>query len=202
MTTITAYDYPPHPHVRRHGPYGYSTYEPFREWLRDEFSYRCVFCLQREQWSRLTASFHIDHFVPQAIDPTLACDYDNLLYVCASCNSIKSDSEVPNPCDVGFGECLVVHANGTIEAKNSNGELLIEELRLDDDKSTQYRQRWLDTWRALISSGNLGTYEEWMRYPEDLPDLNSKVPTGNSRPQGIVQSKFERRRRGELPSFY
>lgn len=202
MTAITAYDYPLQPHVRRHGPYGYSTYEPYRDWLRDEFSYRCVFCLQREQWVRLTASFHIDHFVPQAIDPTLACDYDNLLYVCAACNSVKSDSEVASPCEVGFGECLLVHANGTIEAKNSVGELLIEELRLDDDKLTQYRQRWLDTWRALISSGNADSYEAWMKYPDDQPDLRSKNPEGNSRREGVAQSGLERRRRGDLPRTY
>ena len=97
MTIITAFDYPTQKHVRRHGPVGYSDYESFRDWLRDEFCFRCVFCLQREHWCRFRTSFHIDHFVPQAINPSLACEYDNLLYICATCNSKKSDLDVPKP---------------------------------------------------------------------------------------------------------
>ena len=202
MTTITAFDYPTRKHVRRHGPVGYSDYESFREWLRDEFSFRCVFCLQREQWSRVEATFHIDHFVPQAINPKLACEYDNLLYVCATCNSKKSDLNVPNPCEFAFGECVNVLPDGTIESRNQTGELLIDLLRLDDAPVTNYRRRWLETWRALISSGHLATYAEWMKYPDELPDLRAKKPPSNHRPEGLSRSAFERRERGELPETY
>lgn len=202
MTTITAFDYPTSIHLRRHGPAGYSTYEPYREWLRDEFDYRCVFCLQREQWCRLQASFHIDHFVPQAIAPDLACEYDNLLYVCAACNSVKSDLKVPNPCEIAFGGCVTVLQDGTIEAQNPMGELLIELLRLDDPPMNAYRKRWLETWRALISAGNTEAYGEWMKYPEDLPNLEKKQPPDNSRLDGIRESAFARKARGELPDVY
>ena len=202
MTTITAFDYPTQKHVRRHGPVGYSDYESFREWLRDEFSYRCVFCLQREQWCRRQAVFHIDHFVPQVINPNLACEYDNLLYVCAACNSIKSDEAVPDPCEIAFGDCVVVLPDGKIESRNETGELLIELLRLDDPPLTSYRRLLLENWRALVSSGHLAVYAEWMRYPDDLPDLGCKKPTINRRPEGISQSAFERRKRGELPEVY
>jgi hypothetical protein len=202
MTTITAFEYPAHPHGRRHGPAGYSDYESFREWLRDEFSYRCVFCLQREQWTRFNASFHIDHFVPQSVNSSLLCEYDNLLYICATCNSRKGDLNVPNPCEIAFGECVEVLPNGTIESRNATGELLIDLLRLDDDVLTGYRQRWLETWHALISSGKMNAYHEWMRFPENLPDLGTKKPPGNSRPEGIAHSAFERRKRGELPETY
>lgn len=204
MTTIAAFDYPTQKHVRRHGPVGYEDYKSCRDWLRDEFSFRCVFCLQREQWCRFQASFHIDHFIPQAINPNLACEYDNLLYVCAACNSIKSDLDVPNPCEFAFGDCVAVLPDGTIESRNETGELLIDRLRLDDDPLTKYRRLLLETWRALLSSGNLLTYAEWMRYPEDLPDLGrqKKKPPSNRRPEGISQSTFERRKRGELPETY
>lgn len=202
MTTVTAFDYPTRKHVRRHGPVGYSDYESFRDWLRDEFSFRCVFCLQREQWTRFEASFHIDHFVPQAINPNLACEYDNLLYVCATCNSKKSDLSVPDPCEFAYGECVVVNPDGTIEARNETGELLIDLLRLDDATLTKYRLRWLETWRALIASGHSATYQEWMRYPDNLPDLAGKKPPSNSRPEGVFQCAFERRKRGELPVSY
>ncbi len=42
------FDYPEPRLERIHGPAGYSTYESFRPWLRDEFTFRCVYCLKRE----------------------------------------------------------------------------------------------------------------------------------------------------------
>jgi hypothetical protein len=202
MTMITAFDYPTQQHVRRHGPIGYSDYESFRDWLRDEFDFRCVFCLRREKWCDRQASFHIDHWVPQTINPNLRTEYNNLLYVCARCNSKKGDLFVPSPCESAFGNCVVVFPDGTIESRNDTGELLIDLFRLDDAPQTQYRKLLLTTWRALISSGQLETYADWMRYPEDLPDLGGKRTKSNRRPEGILQSAFERRKRGALPEIY
>ncbi len=202
MTAITAFDYPAQKHVRRHGPVGYSDYASYRDWLRDEFSFRCAFCLQREQWVRVGGTFHIDHFIPQAVDPSLKCEYDNLLYVCATCNAKKSDLAVPDPCKVAYGECIRVLPTGEIESLNDTGELLIDLLRLDDAPVTAYRRRWLETWQALLNSGNHAAYNEWMRYPDDLPDLDRKQEKQNRRPNGIAESAFERQRRGELPSSY
>src|SRR5260370_17565036 len=91
------FQYPIAPHARRHGPRGYPDYSRFRPWLRDEFSYRCVYCLRREQWELSRGIFHIDLFVPAAIDPGLGTDYDNLLYVCASCNFAKGPPVLPPP---------------------------------------------------------------------------------------------------------
>lgn len=36
------------PHVRKHGPGGYEMYQSYKDWLRDEFTFRCVYCLERE----------------------------------------------------------------------------------------------------------------------------------------------------------
>ena len=41
------FDYPVASHQRRHGPRGYSQPESYRPWLRDEFSFRCVYCLSK-----------------------------------------------------------------------------------------------------------------------------------------------------------
>src|SRR5438552_8262237 len=105
---------------------GYTDYRSFREWLRDEFSFRCVFCLRREQWGIRLAAFHVDHFVAQVVDPLLACDYGNLLYVCSACNLKKSDLAAPNPCQIAFGDCLRVRSDGSIVAVNTEGEWLID----------------------------------------------------------------------------
>lgn len=202
MTTITAFDYPTQKHVRRHGPSGYTSYESFREWLRDEFSFRCVFCLRREIWGPIRASFDIDHIVPRTIAPDRACDYDNLLYVCARCNSVKSDQLVPNPCDVAFGDCIAVHSDGTIISRNEIGEVLIELMRLDDPQDMCFRRLYLETWQSLIAAGNLEAYRAWMRFPDNLRDLSTLKPAANGRPEGIAQSAFARRKRDELAETY
>lgn len=44
------FDYPELAHQRRHGPQGYAGYHSDRPWLRDEFEFRGVYCLIREQW--------------------------------------------------------------------------------------------------------------------------------------------------------
>src|SRR5205814_9068910 len=38
---------------------------------RDEFTFRCVYCLLREQWGLVRGTFAIDHFLPVAIHPEL-----------------------------------------------------------------------------------------------------------------------------------
>src|SRR6266702_8310460 len=56
--------YPSATHVRRHGPAGYADHAGYRPWLRDEFSFRCVYCLLREQWGQMRGGHAIDHFLP------------------------------------------------------------------------------------------------------------------------------------------
>ena len=82
--------YPAESHKRRHGPQGYAHYGQYKPWLRDEFTFRCVYCLERETWyPNRISGFSTEHFVPKAIDPTLEMDYANLLYACTRCNSCK-----------------------------------------------------------------------------------------------------------------
>ncbi|MBY0457436.1 MAG: HNH endonuclease, partial [Gemmataceae bacterium] len=91
--------YPRLPHARRHGPRGYADYPSFRPWLRDEFVFRCAYCLRRETWGLVRGTFAIDHFLPVAVRPDLAVDYDNLVYACTTCNVAKSANELPSPAE-------------------------------------------------------------------------------------------------------
>lgn len=59
------FEYPGAAHQRRHGPQGYRLPDSYRPWLRDEFAFRCVYCLIREQWGRVTAEFDVDFFLPR-----------------------------------------------------------------------------------------------------------------------------------------
>src|SRR5258708_932632 len=112
----TPFQYPEVPHVRRHGPQGYAGYASFRPWLRDEFTFRCVYCLKREKWETVRGAFEIDHFLPVSHHPGLAVRYDNVLYGCSSCNIGKRDRLLPDPLRALVREALRVNADGTIEA--------------------------------------------------------------------------------------
>lgn len=193
--------YPTTRHTRRHGPHGYRSYESYRDWLRDEFSFRCVFCLAREQWGLLMGNWDIDHFVPQDRYPQGKLEYENLLYVCHTCNLEKSNQLVPDPCEMVLGYCVRVHQDGAIEALNETGETLIETLRLDNEDYTKFRRLMIGTLRSLAIHDRQ-TYTLWMRYPDDLPDLSRLRPFGNSRPEGVNDSFYARRMRGELPETY
>jgi hypothetical protein len=202
MQRVTVFDYPANAHVRSHGPFGYRDCASYREWLRDEFSFRCVYCLKRELWGELLAAFHLDHFVPQVHDPAKTLEYDNLVYVCASCNALKGDLLVPDPCQNAFGRCIRVNDNGTIEALNEEGERLVDKLRLDSPDRTRFRRQILDTLRSFVRNDERALLVSWTCYPEDLPDLRRKQEPGNSRPEGREQCCFARREYGELPETY
>lgn len=84
-------------HTYRHGPCGYVDNANYRDWLRDEFTYRCVFCLLREQWGRVRGTSALDHFRPVSLHLELKCVYENLRYACVGCNGTKGDRLLTDP---------------------------------------------------------------------------------------------------------
>jgi hypothetical protein len=199
---MIGFEYSTTPHARRHGPSGYEDYHSYRDWLRDEFIFRCVYCLHREQWYNGGATFHIDHFVPVTADPTGKCEYSNLLYACARCNEAKrAVLGVPDPCQKAFHDCLRIKDDGRIEALNDEGKKLKLVLRLDSEKNVRDRSRWMRTLEFLRTS-NAALYQEYMGFPVDLPDLRMKQVPENTKPDGAASCYFVLRERGELPAMY
>ena len=196
------FDYPPAPHVRRHGPAGYADYASYRPWLRDEFAFRCVFCLRRETWGTLSGEFAIDHFQPAALRPERATEYDNLLYVCGPCNLRKAAREVPDPLVALTAEAITVRTDGTIDAHTRTARRIARLLQLDARELVEFRAMWIDVIR-LAAAYDPDLYARLLAYPDDLPDLGTlRPPGGNTRPDGIEQSHFRRRQRGELPATF
>lgn len=190
--------YPPQPHVRRHGPAGYSTLESFRPWLRDEFSFRCGCCLARESWWRLSQSFEIDHFHPKSQSLTGHLQYDNLLYVCNSCNAAKGSRLLPDPCEVMISPNVVVTEDGTIETRTPLARKVVRLLKLDSPENNEFRRLIIGV-VALAKRESAEVYSRLMGYPSDMPDLSLlQPPVGNFRPEGVSESHFARRQRGEL----
>lgn len=191
------FEYPAVPHVRRHGPSGYRDYESFRPWLRDEFSFRCVYCLRREIWEP-TYPFEIDHFVPQALDPTQGTAYSNLLYSCSRCNARKLDQLVPNPLQVLLSDAVIVGRDGHITGNTIESLKLIRMLGLDSERDCHFRRRWIQV-IELAHSVEPILYRELLGFPEDLQNLATLRPPTNSRPQGIRESWYALRSANKLP---
>lgn len=196
------FTYPPTVHVRRHGPRGYAEMESYRPWIRDEFDFRCVYCLLRERWGQFRGIFAIDHFLPIAQHPDKASDYDNLLYACVTCNAAKGDRLVPDPLSVLTSQTVHVDSNGNIQTDNAEAGQLIELLGLDSEASAEFRKLWLEI-VALAEQHDPDLYANLMGYPADLPNLGRlRPPEGNSRPAAVHQSSFARRQAGTLPATY
>ena len=199
---MLGFEYAAEPHTRRHGPQGYRDYESYRDWLRDEFTFRCVYCLHREQWYGRPGTFHIEHFLPVAVHPQGECDYSNLLYACTACNEAKGDAlGVPDPCKVALADCLRIQPDGRFEPLNHDGRSLVLRLRLNRQTMVGERCRWIRALKTLrLADPNL--YHDYMGFPEDLPDLRQKRPPANTKPQGAENCYFVLRERGELPAAY
>jgi len=198
----TPFTYPTEPHARRHGPQGYADYESYRPWLRDEFAFRCVYCLFREVWGQLRGLHAIDHFLPVASRPDLALDYDNLLYACISCNLGKGRQKTPNPLSTLLEPDVKVGEDGRIQAKTPQARKLIELLGLNRPRLQEFRELWIRIVR-LAARHDPALFRRLLAYPVDLPDLSSlRPPEGNSRPDGVVQSYLARHEQGELPDTY
>ena len=147
---------------------------------------------------------HLD--VAKSLAPELCREYTNLVYACHNCNKRKSNKRLPSPSDVAYGACMEVllagPSTGEIHALNDGGVRLIDELSLDGSKITTTRRLYIQSIRSH-EIHDRALFLTWMGFPEELPDLHSvrPQPLSNSHPEGIGQSWFFRRERGELPEI-
>jgi HNH endonuclease len=200
--------HPPQPHERRHGPRGYATYDGYKSWLRDEFTFRCVYCLERETWyPDRAASFSVEHVVPQSEDASLVCEYTNLIYACTRCNSNRRDLSLLNPTEAAFGEHIRPGENGVLIGLTAEGQDLIDILHLNENPSLKVRQKYLwlfslkETYPA--DAGIEKQFLEAFGFPDDMPDLRTmRPPGGNSRPGSETTCYFALRQAGSLPATY
>ncbi len=138
-----AFTYPGGPLVRRHGPSGYSDVQSFRPWLRDEFSFRCVYCLVREQWGKRLGEFELDHFEPVANSPEASLDYDNLVYSCHACNLRKGQRQVPDPTRYCLESAVRVHLDGRLSGSTDEARRMIAVMGLNSANLVRWRLTWM-----------------------------------------------------------
>jgi hypothetical protein len=195
------FDYPEQRNERRHGPSGYAAYESYRPWLRDEFDFRCVYCLKRETWGQVTAEFELDHFEPQSVNPQRRLDYLNLVYACRRCNSVKLDQTVSDPFHVLRSENVATLPDGSLRGRDSVTQRLIRQLDLNSPRLKSWRVMWMRI-VSLAESRDTDLYHQLVGFPDDLPDLSKLRPPQNRRKEGLEQCWFARRQRGDLPNVY
>jgi len=195
------FDYPDYASERRHGPEGYTAYESFRPWLRDEFTFRCVYCLKRESWGQVTGEFELDHFEPQSITPDRKFDYQNLVYACRRCNAAKFEQRIDDPWDLLFKGSVKVITCGEIVGMSIESRRLILQLDLNSPSLRRWRVMWMRIFE-LARERDPWLYRQLAGFPANLPDLSRLRPPKNHRPEGIESSWFAKRYRGELPAGY
>ena len=202
--------YPPEEHRRRHCPAGYRNYKAFKPWLRDDFTFRCVYCLFREAWyPDWQSSFSVDHIVPQVSAPDRVCDYENMVYACTACNSAKQDVEVLDPTASSLREHLRVRDDGSIDALTVEGQDLIDQLGLDRESVARVRRYYLDLIALKREHPenprihSLFVQRLGFPHPNDLPDLTVLRPPGGNSRKGSESTCFRRRSlEGSLGTYY
>jgi hypothetical protein len=191
------------PHCRTHGPRGHKDYRAYKQWLRDEFEFRCVYCLTRELWAAEGQNrFSIDHVKPKSTHKKLTCDYDNLVYACGRCNTLKAAiSGLPDPCQTSLKQHLKLLPNGMFKGLTPEGQRLVGHLDLNDEDRVRDRsmQLYLYDTQKTVAEYILSRFG----YPSELPDLSKfKPPKGNSRPDGLKTSHYVRRQQKKLGPYY
>ncbi|MFT5467887.1 MAG: hypothetical protein ACI8UO_002995 [Verrucomicrobiales bacterium] len=200
--------YPVEPVDRKHEPRGYSDYQSFKPWLRDEFTFRCIYCLSRERWfPDGHSAFGADHVIPQSGAPELISVYDNLVYACSNCNSFRQDRPLPMDLEAErIAEHIRMKPDGALEALSDQGEELIDKCQLNRPKLVEFRARLLKLVGSLDDSlpDEVRTaIVDFFRFPDDLPDLaRLRPPEGNAKPESVGSSFYAQSARGELPRSY
>ncbi|MCI0376883.1 MAG: HNH endonuclease [Gemmataceae bacterium] len=195
------FDYAEPREHRRHEPAGYADSESYRPWLRDEFDFRCVYCLKRETWGQVTFEFELDHFRPQSLDPQLKLDYLNLVYACRRCNAVKRDQTVADPFLLLRATRATTLADGSLRSHDGDTERLIRQLDRNSPRLSSWRVMWLRI-VALAKDRDADLYRQLVGFPEDLPNLSKLRPPRNARKEGLEDCWFARRQRGALPAAY
>ena len=170
--------------------------------MRDEFSFRCVYCLKRENWGTITGDFDIDHFDPQTTSPTLSLDYENLLYSCHSCNLTKQANLIPGPLRALTDNKVRIYPDGSITGLTKDSEYIISRLALNRSTMKDWRLRWIRISAIAKDHSDQSLYKQIMGYPSNLPDLASRRAPRNDHPEAVENCFYAQRKAGTLPETY
>ena len=192
------FDYPS-TFTAKYAPWGYSRYASYKDWLRDEFGFRCVYCLTREKWCPTGhRDFAVEHIAPKVSNKKMSTVYENLAYSCHLCNSLKGTKLTINPRVNPFGNHLAVNPDGTINGTTPQGRKMILLLGLDDPERNALRKRYIDIYNAFqnpslnTSQFVIDLYNDVFGYPVPMPDLKAKNPLGLKNKKSVNRCCYQR----------
>ena len=141
------------------------TWEPFRQYLRYEFRFRCCYCGTHEYALPDRDSWQIDHFEPRnRIPKSRWGNYQNLYYACKTCNSFKSgywpDQEdedagrsYVDPCrDRIIGDEADLRPDGLLVGRSPAGAFTIERINLNRWALVQRRRDTQWSHKLMVSN--------------------------------------------------
>ena len=210
------YEVPAAAYVRRHGPTGLE-YNDYKDWVRDEFQFRCVYCMHRERWEKDGwRLFQLDHVIPQTVNPALINTYTNLVYSCPSCNWTHGKRLVPDPCVHSYCGLIRFEQDGAVTALDPLGDQCIEYLGLDSPHLESFRRGKLRTYQRIQELLELVEYNlddlddeealdeimDLLGYPLELPHLTRKRHKVSTKPGSEKNCYAARLKRGEIPFIY
>jgi hypothetical protein len=158
--------------------------------------------LKRERWGQVTGEFDLDHFGPQRLFPELVAQYENLVYACRRCNSVKLDQQVADPFVIMNSSRIRSMPDGTVRGADAATNRLILALDLNSPRLVEWRIIWMRI-VALAGERDQDLWRRLVGFPSDLPDLRHlRPPGGNMRPAGIGESWAALAAKGELSEYY
>jgi hypothetical protein len=181
---VRPYIYPDRVLIRKHAPQ-YEVYSSFRDWARDDFDFRCAYCLHRETFSYFKSCFDLDHQIPQTEDESLACNYENIVYSCHRCNSQKNKWLLTSPFDKSFGSMLSINEDGIVDFTDDEGYAIVEALGLNDPEFVMFRKKIISLAKVFFMLGDKDAESLWFGIPQNVPDLNTLRPKANPKEGGI-----------------
>lgn len=195
--------YPDSPCMRRWSP-SFDKYSRYKPWLRDEFCFRCVYCLARETWADGGSDlFGCDHILPKSLNPALVCQYENVVYCCNLCNCKKGPRILIDPCSEALGRHLRMQRDGRVMALTEEGQVLIIKLKINHCKRVRRRRSVFRDIESVLETHDSSAHQalvDLLGFPDDLPIL-LQDPTHSIEdvpPDSILGYS----RAGKLPPFY
>src|SRR5262249_39905090 len=143
---------------RRSDPPQKSNYRDYKPILREDFQYRCAYCLLHEgdPYGGGLRHFQIDHFRPRVKFPLLLTTYSNLYYCCAWCNRNKGQKwptddqqqrgfSFVDPCAEDLYETHAkLESDGGLTSHSSAGDYTIREIRLNSRMLKRLRRNRIE----------------------------------------------------------
>ena len=168
MRAMSVCSYPLSPHQRKHGPQGYKSYRSYKPWLRDEFTFKCVYCLVRCNFCNSNKRFL------SLIDPCQEALGSHL--------KVREDGRIEPITLMGRKILSLLQLNDEYYVKFR--KRIIKTRKLLDENPEKFKE-------PGEAGDLLREYLDLLRYPKNLPDLSAvNPPGGNSRKDGVETCFF------------